>query len=233
MISIILYTSGKDREIFSTLQSIRDLQFKDYELIIVCNGCTSDVLNDMNIVNAKVLAFKTFKVPGLARNEAVARAKNELLVFIDSGIKVQEGMFEEIIKTKNHWVVGTCKIKTPEDQPDYVKTYEFINKFLMPLGFDSGLVFCKKTTFEVLGKYNLELLNNLNKEMIKRFKKMGNFLVLETPIIYPIRDFENKKGISSYFLSVKKFLSNKKQEDLPEVEDFDSPKQKRPIEEEL
>ena len=216
MISIILYTSGKDREIFSTLQSIRDLQFKDYELVIVCNGCTSDVLNDMKIVEAKTIAFKTFKSPGLAKNEAVARAKNELLLFVDSGIKLQEGIIEEIIKTKNNWVVGTCKIKTQEDKQDYAKMYEFINKFLIPYGFDIGLVFCKKTTFEVLGKYDLNLLNNLNKEIIKRFKKMGKFLIIDTPIVYPTRDFENKKGMALYAISLKKFFSGRKQEDILE-----------------
>ena len=103
----------------------------------------------------------------------------------------------------------------------------------MPQGFDTGMVFCKKITFEVLGQFDTILLTNLNKNLIRRFKKMGNFSIINTPIIYPTRDFENKKGFLAYLLSLKKFLSTKNQQDIPESEKVIKTDENIKIEEEL
>jgi glycosyltransferase involved in cell wall biosynthesis len=207
MISILVYTSGKSNDILKTLTSIQNQDYKDYELIILADGCSTSVLRELKPYASKLLAFANFKGPSVVKNEGAKRAKNEILLFIDAGTELTPGVINKILETKDDWVVGTCEVTTPEDEDHQEKIYKFINKRLLKRGFDNGLVFCKKTTFEVLGQFDVDLISQENKELINRFKKKGNFKILDLPVVVSVSDLDIKKGIDKYIHVIKQSMS--------------------------
>ena len=81
--SVILPShNGADR-IRTALKSIREQTFKDYELIVVCDACsdnTSDIAREYRA--DRVLSVDHHRC-GLARNDGIAVARGEYLLFMD------------------------------------------------------------------------------------------------------------------------------------------------------
>lgn len=80
--SIIIPAHNSENYITHALESVQQQTFKDYELIVVCDSCT-----DNTEAVAKKYGATTYRVgysrDGLTRNEGIARAKGEYVLFID------------------------------------------------------------------------------------------------------------------------------------------------------
>ena len=66
-LSIIVPVYNEEKYLKDTLEKIRDQKFKDYELIVVCNGCSDKSFNI-----AKKYADKAFSL----KEKNVSKAKN-------------------------------------------------------------------------------------------------------------------------------------------------------------
>ena len=121
--SVILPShNGADR-IRTALNSIKEQTFKDYELIVVCDAC-SDLTADIAQAYGATVLTVPYRRCGLARNDAIARAQGEYLIFIDDDdCFLHEFVFDQIdkkLKEQNPdvlcfsflfkgWKYSTCK----------------------------------------------------------------------------------------------------------------------------
>ena len=97
--SIIIPACNEERYIIKTLSSISNQSFKDYELIIVCNGCidnTFQISNDF-LKKSNIKNYKIFNIPQAgvckAKNFGSRFAKKEYLVFLDSDTYINQKDF--------------------------------------------------------------------------------------------------------------------------------------------
>ena len=78
------------------LDSIRDQEFTDYELIIVCDKCDTDMEWEFSYDYADTLLRTKYGKAGLARNAGLNVAKGEWILFMDDDDHFLPGAFQEI-----------------------------------------------------------------------------------------------------------------------------------------
>jgi hypothetical protein len=180
MISVILLLDENYDHVLDTIESIKNQTSQDIETIAICNETKNDLLTLLNENVDKLIATKTKKHPAILMNEAAKRAKGEILLFIQPNTVIPETTIEEIEKTKDQWVIGTCLVSntTIEVKTDFFTKLK--TKFLTYK--NPKLIFCKKLTFEVLAGFDETKEKNHFKNIINKFKKKGKFLILETPV---------------------------------------------------
>jgi glycosyltransferase involved in cell wall biosynthesis len=209
MISAVVYISQDDYSYNETLDSLNQQAFKDKEVIAVCDACSLETLQSIKSKADKVIAFKNPKGKAVAKNMGAERAEGDVLIFINAGAQLSPEVFSDIHNTKENWVIGTCRVESPDDEAGYHEVFEFKNKFLVPKGEHNGVVYCKTLTFNVLGKYNGGFEDE-NKDLIKRFKKQGKFHVTEAPIYANAKEFVGKSSFKAKMSALKGFMRRNK-----------------------
>lgn len=100
-ISIVVAIFNRKDELFELLNSLIAQTDKDFEVIIVDDGSSIDLLPTVETFK-EMLNIQYFKKPnsgpGLSRNYGANRAKNDWLVFVDSDVIVEKDYIENIKK---------------------------------------------------------------------------------------------------------------------------------------
>lgn len=98
-ISIIVAIFNRKEELTELLNSLSEQTDKDFEVIVVDDGSSVDLLPVVEDFQSR-LDIQYFKKensgPGLSRNYGAERAKNEWLVFLDSDVEVETDYIQSI-----------------------------------------------------------------------------------------------------------------------------------------
>ena len=81
--SIIIPAHNAGETIGKTLESVKSQEFKDYELIVVCDSCTDntkEIADSFNAITVEV----DYKRDGLTRNKGLEMAQGEWVLFMDA-----------------------------------------------------------------------------------------------------------------------------------------------------
>src|SRR3989344_1748410 len=136
---------------------------KKVEIIVVCNACT-DSTEKIAKKYAKVISIPEPNV-SIARNEGVKNCKGDIVIFLDADTSVlSKNFFDEIEKTLK-------------------------NSFLWT-GWSSGIIFCKRETFEKMKGFNESLTKKEDSNFIKKCLKYGKFGVADCYVITSMRRYE-------------------------------------------
>lgn len=119
--SIIIPACNEEKYIIRTLESVKNQNYKNYELIVVCNGC-KDKTYEKTLQFLTQNKFKNYKVIELTQG-SVTKAKNfgaklatkEFLLFLDSDTFFETNNFLTQLNNKlnkNKKIIGTCRIKS-------------------------------------------------------------------------------------------------------------------------
>lgn len=81
--SVIVPAHNAERHIEVGLHSIRQQEFTDYELIVVCDSCTDRTANLAKWYDAEKILIRDYHHDGLARNAGIDAATGEWLLFMD------------------------------------------------------------------------------------------------------------------------------------------------------
>lgn len=201
LFSIVIPVFNRASLIESTLDSVYNQNWLDFEVIIVDDGSTDELSHILEkyVENKRVIYFYQFNNGvSSARNRGALLAKGEYIVFLDSDDKVTPtwlSNYAKVIKELNTDVVycGINRIKDDKlvaytDPQDPYKN-----------GIDFGNVipgsFClKKSFFELIGGYDEKLAYGENTELGFRIKfAHPSIAFISTPnLIYSMH--ENSHG---------------------------------------
>ena len=81
--SIIIPAHNAGETIGKTLESVRSQEFKDYELIVVCDSCTDNTKEIADSYGATTVEVD-YKRDGLTRNKGLEMAQGEWVLFMDA-----------------------------------------------------------------------------------------------------------------------------------------------------
>ncbi len=185
-LSIIIPAHNEEKYIEKTLKSIGGQDFKDYEVIVVCNGC-EDNTEKIAARYAKVISVKEANLPA-ARNIGANHAKGEKLVFLDADTRLDDRDILNKIDNSDA-VMGTC-FGRPNSFTFMNRGYFVFKNFFTLLGMVNGITFCDKKAFNKIGGYNKGKCPIENRDLRLRITKYGKFEVLPRYVTTSMRRYE-------------------------------------------
>lgn len=154
-ITVIIPAYQSAKTIDSTLKSIDQQNFSDYEIILVNDGSTDNLIEVLKKYADRILIItQPNKGAASARNKGAARAKGKYLFFCDADIVLNHFCFEKMVRVLelnsfasfcySSFLFGRHKFKALPYSVDRLKRFNYISTMSMLrrkdfIGFDESL----------------------------------------------------------------------------------------------
>jgi len=200
MISVIIPAYNEEKYIERTLQSLEKQTFKEFETIVVCNGCTDGTEEIAKKHGCRVINVDERNV-SKARNEGVKASKNKKLVFLDADTRISEDMLEKISQLNG---IGVTKAKADSNKVKariYLKLKNFQNR----LWGSTGLIFCNKEVFEKIGGFDESITKGEVGKFIRAGKKIAKHHIADTYVYTSTRRYDKVGYLKIILFWIKEF----------------------------
>lgn len=217
LLSVIIPAYKQEKTIVKDLRRIRSVLDKirfDYEMIIVVDGIIDKTYSNakkLNYEKLKVFGYKNNKGKGYAIRYGMARAKGDLVAFIDSGMDIDPNgismLLEHMEWYKADIIVGSkrhpaSQIEYPFIRRVYSLGYQSLFRFLFGLNLKDTQAGLKIFKHKVLKKVLPRLL-------VKRFASDVEMLVVAYRLGYQ-RIFEAPIKFDPKFFAMSTTMGNLK-----------------------
>lgn len=211
MISVIIPAHNEADYLSQTLESLKAQRYGNYEVIVVCNGCT-DHSADVARGCCNVLIDDRRKGLSRARNNGAKAAKGDLLIFLDADTLLKPDALHTIArKFKTTHAAGTLKGKPDSPRWIYHILYYFKNwmhRLRLHKG-SVGIILCWKEHFDAVGGFDEDMHVMENSDLIKRLCQYGRYcFVAATPAITSMRRYERTGPLQTVKLWVKLWVQS-------------------------
>lgn len=226
-ISIIIPAHNEEKYITSTINSIKNQKFKNFnnlnfETIIVTNGCTDNTENIItNLIKENNQTIKHYSTPeahvSKARNLGAEKANGNILLFLDADTLLDENMLDTIKQQfTEKYSVATTLAKPDLNGFKYKFSQDFKNfyhKYGLYCGC-SGALICRKNDFFNAGKYP-EIAVKEHRKLIKNIlnsktpSNSNKFKCVDSYVTTSMRRFKDWGIIKSSYFWTKEWLKDK------------------------
>ncbi|MCZ3366900.1 MJ1255/VC2487 family glycosyltransferase [Methanobacterium veterum] len=205
MLSIIIPTYNEECYLPKLLQSIKDQNFKDYEIIVADAKSTDKTREIAESFGCKVVDGGS---PAVGRNKGAEVAEGEYLLFLDSDAILTEGYLESALNEfiENDLDIGITQLVPISDSKKDKILHDFANFFMKlvesikPHGAGCYGILTKKDIHEEAEGFNECLDFGEDSDYIERIGKIHSFKVLRDPkLLISTRRLE-KEGLKSLAL---------------------------------
>lgn len=204
LISVIIPAHNEEKSIVLCLQSLHNQRYKNYELIVVCNGCT-DRTASLAKKYATTYSLKKANVCA-ARNYGAQKAHGEILLFLDADCSVETHLLEKIATAvKEGYVGGTTKTLPQENILKAQLMMWFSNTIGNRIFLTAkGILFCRKEFFP---KFNETINIAEDTFFLLDLKKKGRIkYITDSYIKTSMRRFEKWGYLKTIFTVTKGFF---------------------------
>lgn len=211
MISIIIPAHQEEQQISKTLKSCVNQDFKDFEVIVVANGCTDGTVKIterfMNRLNMKIVETKK-KGIGYASNLGAKKSNGNILVFLDADTLISKNALYEINKSiKKGIIAGTLHGK-PDEKSMIFQLYPLLLILSNGAGW-GALRFCTKKLFNKMKGYKEENDYGVDTEFSIKMKKLGKTKYITSAYYITSMRRYKKEGFSFIFDAIGTFFCQK------------------------
>jgi glycosyltransferase involved in cell wall biosynthesis len=205
-ISVIVPAHNEGEYIARTLEALRAQEYSNYELLVVCNGC-SDNTAEAARGRCDVLIETPERGISLARNRGARAARGELLLFIDADTLLKpDGLRTIARKFKRTDAAGTLKGVPDSPRWCYHVLYFFKNRMhrLRIHKGSVGVILCWKDDFMATGGFDEQLHVMENSHLIKKLCQYGRYrCVTQTTALTSMRRYDTVGPLQTVALWVK------------------------------
>ena len=201
-ISVVIPAHNEEEMLPATLDALNKQTFRNFETIVVTNGCTD---NTADAVRGKCTHLFELQERGLgpARNLGAAKARGNLLLFLDADTLLEPGALQIIARQfKRRHSAGTLRGVPDQPKTPYKVIYfmkNFVHQSHAHHG-SSGVILCWKDHFEAVGGFDNELYLRENSDLMKKLRQFGSYKYISaTPAITSMRRYE-RTGTSEMVL---------------------------------
>ena len=183
ILSIIIPTYNEEEYLPVLLESIKQQDFSDYE-IIVADADSKD--NTVKIAEEYGCIVVEGGMPAVGRNNGAKVAKGDYLLFLDSDLKLTEDYLAKVIYEFKMERLGIAitQMKPLSKKTEYKLLHDLANLFMIsvekikPHGAGCYGIIAKRELHERCGGFNEELTFGEDTEYIERLAKKERFKVL-------------------------------------------------------
>ncbi|MCL2115359.1 MAG: glycosyltransferase [Methanobrevibacter sp.] len=187
--SIIIPTYNEEEYLPLLLESIKKQKFKDYE-IIVADANSQD--NTVKIAKDYNCILVEGGMPGVGRNNGARIAKGEILLFLDSDLKLTKNYLQELIEEfeEKKLDLGITQINPLSEKKRDKILHDLANWFMIafekikPHGAGCYGIVAKKHLHDYHDGFDESLNFGEDTDYIERLAKKNNFKVLRNPKVF-------------------------------------------------
>lgn len=208
MLSIIIPTLNEEKYLPKLLDSIKEQDFNDYEIIIADNNSKDKTRQIAKSYGAKVVKGG---LPAKARNLGAAAAKGDLLLFLDSDVILSNNALKKAIYNfkKKKLTIALFSMransKNPVDKLLYSGAALFLKIFhrLRPLGAGCGGILVKKNLHEKIKGFDETRRFGEDTHYIAKAAKLGKYRILNPRLYVSTRRLRTEGRLRSCLKYVK------------------------------
>lgn len=132
---------------------------QEIEIIVVDNGCTDDTAAIAASRGCRVVR-ESRRIIAASRNRGASVAKGEILAFVDADSRIHPHTFTAIDRALEDAsvIAGATGVTMERWSAGIALTYAMFLPLVWIAGFDTGVVFCRKSDFEAVGGYREDFL---------------------------------------------------------------------------
>ena len=197
MISIIIITKNEEKMLPRLLVSIKNQDYKDYE-IIVSDAFSTDKTREI----AKKFKSKIVDggLPSAGRNNGAKIASGDVLLFLDADVILPKGFLKKNINEfYRKKLVAATAVYIPISKRFTDKLLHHIfNMFSRTVQYFTPhaagfCIFCRKNIFLKVGGFDERIRFAEDHALVSKCKKYGRFRVLKSvPILVDVRRMEKE-----------------------------------------
>lgn len=189
ILSIIIPTYNEEEYLPILLESIKEQDFDDYEVIVADANSTD---RTREIAEEYGCVVVDGGLPAVGRNNGARVAKGEYLIFLDSDLKLTEDYLRDVLYEFQMERLGIAitQMKPMSDKVEDKIFHEFANYFMIsvekikPHGAGCYGIIAKKKLHDECGGFDESLTFGEDTDYIERLAKKERFRVLRNAKIY-------------------------------------------------
>ncbi len=187
-LSIIIPTYNEEKYLPSLLKSIKSQNFESYEIIVADNDSNDNTVKIAEDYNCKIVQGG---LPAVGRNNGAKIAKGEILLFLDSDLRLTPNYLEDLVAEFEGELLGIGITQmTPMSEKHKDKfLHDLANWFMIaaenikPHGAGCYGIVSKRYLHEIAGGFDERLTFGEDTDYIERLSKLEEFKVLRKPKI--------------------------------------------------
>ena len=207
MLSIIIIAKNEEKLLPKLLESIKNQDYKDYEIIVSDANSTDNTRKIARKYNCKIVSGG---LPPIGRNNGARIAKGDIFLFLDADALLPENFLSMNIEefNKRKLTQATAILFPLSDKIIDKMLHMSYNTFAKTMQYFSphagGIcIFCRKDVFLKSGGFDESIKIAEDHAFVKKCKKYGKFRILKSvPLLCDVRRFEKEGRLSV----IKKYL---------------------------
>jgi glycosyltransferase involved in cell wall biosynthesis len=203
MVSIIIPTLNEENYLPFLLDSIKNQNFKDWEIIVADAGS-----KDTTIEIAKNYGCKVIKggLPAKGRNEGAKIAKGDLFLFLDADTILPANFFEKILKESKERNLDVASFCLEPQTKNWFEKFLFEAFYNLPilisekfLAHGAQAILVKREIFEKVSGFDEKIKFSEDHSFVRKAKKNSNFGILKSVRVFSsLRRFKKEGWIKTY-----------------------------------
>lgn len=213
--SVIIPAHNEEKYLEKTIQSIKKQSYKDYELVIVTNGCTDKTEEIAKKHEGPKIRLLSLPKPNVsvARNAGALNAEGKILIFLDADTQLTADSLQKIKEEfSEEYAVATTTVKPDLPLLSYRLALGFKNLYnsLKIYQGCSGVLICRKKDFHQVGGYNPEFTVKEHRKLTLELAKLGKYICVKTPTVTSMRRYQQWGLPKATAFWIRQWISDKK-----------------------
>lgn len=209
--SLIIPAFNEEKYLGETLRSVKRQTFKDYEIIVIANGCTDQTVKIAKEFTQKVFDLKK-KGVCLAKNFGLNKSKGKIIIFLDADTQLEKNALEIIHQEFQDpaIVFGTLKMKSELPKLRF-KFFSFFKNLCLNYFYhgSNGVIICRREIAEK-NPFRQDLFPLQIRDFIKKADKYGRYKFIDQALaVTSLRRYQSLGFTKIIFYWIKKRLGSK------------------------